>query len=516
MQRLVIALTTLFALIGVVVVGGYLLLFSASQDRAARAAPLDTAVYATAYLQPSAGQRLNLAEVLGTIPGFADAANLEEKLHELAQRLLGEAGLDYEADVRPWLGNQASVAISIQPTGTMPSRVLALIAVKDAPAAHAALDRILTDRGVAYAISSYQGVDVVRAGSAAFAVLDDLMIIGESTGAVEAALDADAGRSASLADSSAFRSTMRRLPADHLGAAYVDLRHLGALGPELVGYTTAGLALVIDRTAIRIAGSAPFDEADASEAARQQFALSTEPSSLSDWMPADTEVEVVAFGLAQTLTAFEERVAAAPELQAAEDALNQLRALAALGLGINLDGDALPLFDRETAIGARGLGSNAATGWLLVRPSDPDSAAASLDRMRHALRDRGAAVETTDRDGVTITTVRVPEVGVVAYAMSEGVIIAGIDAADVSAVLDARAAGQTLAATDGYRRAWDASGARGGNEIYLDIGAVADLVADVTALPDDGRDILHAIGALAITAPAHDNATEFHLVLTTR
>lgn len=516
MQRLVVALTTLITLIGVVVVGGYLLFFSASQDRAARAVPSDTAIYLTAYLQPSAGQRLNLAEVLGTVPGFADAANLEEKLHELAQRLLGDAGLDYEADVRGWLGNQVSVAISFELTAMAPSRMLALVAVKDAPEARAALGRILATGDVSATVRSYEGVDVLDAGSVAFAVLDDLMLIGESADAVESALDADAGRTASLADSSGFRSSMRALPADHLGAAYIDLRRLGTIAPEFGGYSTAGLALVVERTAIRIAGTAPFSAGDVSDAAREQFALSTEPSSLADWMPADTEIEVVVYGLQQTLAGLESRVATTPELQAAEDALNQLRALAALGLGINLDGDALPLFDREVAVGARGLGTAAATAWLLLRPSDPDAVEAALGRMRDALREHGAEVGTTDGAGSTITTVRVADLGAIAYAVSEGVVIVGLDATDVVAVLEARAAGTTLAATDGYLRAWDAAGARAGNEIYLDIGALADLLADATALSDDGRDILHAIGALAITAPAHDNATEIHLVVTTR
>jgi hypothetical protein len=516
MQRLVVALTTLLTLVGVVVIGGYLLLFSASRDRAAGAAPPDTAIYLTAYLQPSTGQRLNLADVLGTIPGFADAANLEEKLHELAQRLLGDAGLDYEADVRPWLGNQVSLAISFEASGTTPSRVVALVGVKDPSEARSALERILAGRGVSSTVRPYQGVDVVETGSAAFAVLEDLLVIGDSPGAVEAALDADAGRSASLADVSAFGSAMRRLPADHLGAAYIDLRRVGAIGPALGGYATAGLALVVDRAAIRIAGTAPFDEAQASELGRQQFALSSEPSSLADWMPADAEAEVVVFGLQQTLAILEGEVAAAPDLQAAEDAVNQLRALAALGLGINLDGDVLPLFNREVALGARGLGSADAAAWLLLRPADAAAAEVALGRMRDALAERGAEVEAVVRDGVTITTLRVPDLGELTYAMSEGVIIAGLDTSDVEAVLAARAAGQTLAATDGYRRAWEAAGARAGNEMYLDIGALADLLADTTALPDDGRDILHAIGALAITAPAHDNATEFHLVLTTR
>jgi hypothetical protein len=52
--------------------------------------------------------------------------------------------------------------------------------------------------------------------------------------------------------------------------------------------------------------------------------------------------------------------------------------------------------------------------------------------------------------------------------------------------------------------------------LYLDVGWLMDAMGGALSLPDDGRDILHAISTLAITAPARDGETEFHLVLTAR
>jgi len=75
--------------VGIVVVVGYLLVFAAHPDRAARVAPADTAVYLNVYLQPSTGQKLNLFELVGRLPGFRDPATLEDKIHDVAQRLLG-------------------------------------------------------------------------------------------------------------------------------------------------------------------------------------------------------------------------------------------------------------------------------------------------------------------------------------------------------------------------------------------------------------------------------------------
>ena len=111
LQRLVIALTVFIGLVGATVVAGYLTIFAAGTDRAARAVPADAIAYATVYLQPSTGQKMNMALLLGHVPGFSDASNLDQKIHEIAARFLGQAGIDYEADVRPWIGNQLSVAL---------------------------------------------------------------------------------------------------------------------------------------------------------------------------------------------------------------------------------------------------------------------------------------------------------------------------------------------------------------------------------------------------------------------
>ncbi|HTE66558.1 MAG TPA: DUF3352 domain-containing protein, partial [Candidatus Binatia bacterium] len=194
MQRLVIALTTFLALMAGVVVGGYLLVFAAAADRASRAVPAGASVYGTLYLQPSTGQKMNLAALLGHVPGLADASRLDQKLHEIAGRLLGEAGLDYEADLRPWLGNQLSIAV--EPDGTDPAaaNVTVLVAVKDPVAAGAALDRIAEDLGAAGDPESYQGVELTIGPDGAWALLDDLLVVANDAAAVRAALDADADR----------------------------------------------------------------------------------------------------------------------------------------------------------------------------------------------------------------------------------------------------------------------------------------------------------------------------------
>ncbi len=422
MQRLVIALTTFLAMMAGIVVVGYLLIFAASPDRASRAIPADATVYATLYLQPSTGQKMNLAALLAHVPGLADPTSLDQKLHEIAGRLLGEAGLDYEADLRPWLGNQLAMAVELDGTDPSAAHVIALVAVKDPALAREALDRIAADHGLSGETESYKGVDVITYPDGAWALLDDLLVLGNDASGVKAALDADADRAPSLADDQG----------------------------------------------LRVTGNAPFDPDSASAGAREAFALASEPSSLADWMPDDTQAELVVFGIAQTLRAAEEQLGTDPATADAADAINQLRAVAAIGLGINLDDDLLPLFDREAAVAVGGLqgGSSMPAGQLLLRPSDADAAAAALDRMRDALRAHGATIDESQTNGVTVTSVDVPDFGT--------------------------------------------------NEFWVDVASAMDAAGADLGVTGDVRDILLQIDALAMTAPAHDEISEFHLVLTAR
>ena len=328
----------------------------------------------------------------------------------------------------------------------------------------------------------------------------------------------NADRAPSLADDTAFLAAMRRVPPDHLASIYVDLGGLGsAVGVGAIGgYSDASLALVVEPNGLRLAGGAPFDADGASAEVREAFALASEPSSLADWMPDDTEAELVLFGVAQALRAAEERLANDPAAPEVADALNQVRALAALGLGINVDDDLLPLFDRETALAVGGLTDVAPSFQLLLRPSDADAAQASLDRMRDALRGRGSSVSEREVGGVTITTLEVPELGELSYAMRDGVIIAGLDPDHVAAALVAATDGTTLGESERYRSTWDLAGVHGGNEFWLDVAAMVDAAGEELGVTGDVRDILLEIDALAMTAPARDETSEFHLILTAR
>lgn len=519
MHRLVIALTTLLTLVGGTIVGGYLVFFSASVDRAAAVVPADTPIYVNVYLQPSTAQQMNLGGLLGRLPGFGDQATLDSKVDEAVQQLLAGSGVDYRRDIKPWLGDQ--LAVGVTPTGTNPDDLNTLLVadVKDRALADEALSRLVSQEGAAPSQETYREVPMVIGATESHAFLDEghLLVIGSDADRVRSAIDVSSGATPALGAESAFRTAMSRLPADHLASAYLDLDRLAAAAGvtgQLSGYSSASIALVAEQDGLHLVGQAPFDESNAGASARAGFALSTEPSSLSGWMPADTQAEAVVFGLQQLLGDAESQIGQQPGTDQVAQAIAQLRAVVAFGLGLNVDEDLLPLLDRETAVAITSFDAGAPHGQLLLRPSDTVAAQASLDRIRDALQQRGAQVSSTEFGGVSITTLDVPNIAAVSYAMSDGVVIIGLSADDVATALTAHASGASLGASAGYQKTFASAGGRGGNELYTDLARLLNAVRATVALPADTRDILQHVTGLGITVPAREDRIEFHAVVT--
>jgi hypothetical protein len=517
MHRLVIALVTLIGLTGATFLAGYLLLFSNSTDRAAALAPANSALYVNVYLQPSTGQQMNLGGLIGRLPGFADEASLDEKIDQVVDNLLATTGLglDYREQIKPWLGNQ--VAIAAWPSGADPAdaSVVLIAEVKDRPAADAALAEI-TASGATSEVQVYEGVDLHVADGGAYAFVGEMLVFGESPEGLQAVVDAD-GATGTLAERPDFRATMAELPPDHLASAFIDLSAIAdatETADQFAAFSTAGAALIAERDGLRLSGSAPFDVEGAASSATAGFGLGGEPSSLVDWMPDDTLAELVIFGLRRTLEDAEEAAAGTPQGEEIIDSLDTFRALAAFGLGIDIDAELLPLLDREVGLAITGIDGDMPSGQLLLRPEDPEAAEATLMRVFDGLTATGGTTSSETHDGVEITVLTIPGTAEVAFAASDGIIIIGLGAEDVASALDAHAEGRALAANERYTRTFEVAGERAGNEAFVDVGALVDLLGDGLELPDDARDILSRIGSFGFTAPSRDDRVEFHAVLT--
>lgn len=517
MRRVVVAVTALLVALGGAVVVSYLLLFSAVADRAARAAPADTAIYLNAYLQPSAGQQMNLFALVGRLKGFGDPATLESKIDEVAGRLLGQAGIDYAADVRPWLGAQIAIAAAPGDAGSPPSELL-LVAVKDSAAAQTSVPRLFAPMKIAFKHETFRGHALMTSEATSYALLDDLLVVASTPERLRASIEADANVAPSLADSPSFIAAMREVASDHLASVYLDLPRAAGLSEDrrLGGFGSAALALTAKADGVHLDGAATFAADAASDEARAAFSLGAHPTALAGWMPRTTSGEAVLFGAAQSFEDLEASLGDNSAFAPAVDALNQLRGIAALGLGINVNRDLLPLFDGEASVALRSLGGDGFHGQILLRPSDAAAAKAALDRMRSGLADRGSRVTARQVAGTSVTSVAVPQIGTVAYALLDGVIVMGLDAADVAAALEAHEAGETLETDDRYSVPFELASEHAGNELWADIPSLVEALAGTFDPGSELRDILHQIGELAMSATATDDRLEINGVLTVK
>lgn len=516
MHRLVIALVTLIGLTAAAFVAGYLFLFSAATDRAATLAPASSAVYVNLYLQPSAGQQMNLSGLIGRLPGFADEASLDEKVDHVVQNLLSSTGIDYREQVKPWLGSQIAIAAWPGNDGVADAVAAVIAEVKDPDAARAAIDDLATGEGASLSTETYRGIEVRASDGGAYAFVGEMLVIGEAAEGVHAVIDVHVGAD-SLADRADFATTMEALEPDHLASAFIDVAALveaAGAGDQVTGVSTAGAVLVAERDGLRVSGSAPFDRDGATPSDAAGFALGGEPSSLVDWMPPDTLAEAVVFGLRQTLEDAEAALGATPETQDVASTLDTVRALAAFALGIDLDADLLPLLDREVAVAVGGFDGTLPSGQVLLRPSDPAAAAAAIDRLVGALARVGATQRTETLGETEVTIVALPDTGEVAYTVVDGIVILGFGVADVETAIEAHASGDSLGTSERYARTFEVAGTRAGTEAYVDVGALVELMGDPVELPDDTRDILLQVGTLGITAPSRNAQIEFHAVLT--
>ena len=260
MHRLVIASVTLIGLVGVAVVAGYLVLFAGAGDRAATLAPANTVVYANLYLQPSTGQQMNLSELIGRLPGFADEAALDEKIDQVVQNLLATTGIDYRAHVKPWLGDQ--VAVARWPTGPDPTEVATVVfaAVSDPEAAQLVDRRADRRRRADFTTETYEGVELQVGEGTAYALVDGMLVVGNGADPIHAVIDTSAGAE-SLAAQPAFTEAMDGLPAitwpRSTSTSRASPRRRGP-PPTSAARRPPARVLVAEPDGLRLSGSAPL------------------------------------------------------------------------------------------------------------------------------------------------------------------------------------------------------------------------------------------------------------------
>ncbi len=191
--------------LGAVVAGGAVIAggawaatsFFATGSQPAEALPASTIAYASVDLDPSGGQKIEAIKTLRKFPGFTDEVDLETD-DDLRERFFEEltssgecAGLDYEQDIKPWLGSRAAMA-AIDLGEDLPAAV-GVIQVNDAGQAEDGVAKLIDTCG-----------DTGEGGSdvGGWVVDGDWMVLAETEEIAQQVVDAAEG--STLAGDAAF------------------------------------------------------------------------------------------------------------------------------------------------------------------------------------------------------------------------------------------------------------------------------------------------------------------------
>jgi Protein of unknown function (DUF3352) len=177
---------------------------------AARVVPADTLLYVHLSTDPDRGavqRALDLAARFPSYPRLRDGA---------LQRLsAASSGVSFQRDVRPWLGDEAALALLNTPGQTAGS--LVVLAVSNRNKAEGFLQRVAGAPGR----QRYRGTDISNYGNSAAAFVGGYLVIGQIVG-VRLAIDAAAARGPSLAKSKVFRRASEGMPAGRVADLYAS------------------------------------------------------------------------------------------------------------------------------------------------------------------------------------------------------------------------------------------------------------------------------------------------------
>ncbi len=188
--------------------------------------PASTVAVAEVDLDPSAGQKLALFNLLRKFPDSAGLKDSDKTFGDWLVRKLAESGsgddtLDFAKDVEPWLGKRFAVAAVPAPAGTGSggSGVDAVLVLQE------------TDQAAASA-----AMEKVRAhgSTLGYAFLDGFLVVTPDSAKGAERVVADAQKSA-LSAASDFTADVASLGSDEVVTAWVDAGRAGQLVKDQMG-----------------------------------------------------------------------------------------------------------------------------------------------------------------------------------------------------------------------------------------------------------------------------------------
>lgn len=482
-----------------------------------------TVAYMESRLDLPGDQRDNLITFMGRFPGFADPAAFDLKVNDTLDRLTREASQDrytYTGDIEPWFDGEFALGVTELPDMSMDSGGLdggsesippfvGALSVADRAALDGFLARLRAEApGATFTETSHDSTTIVtyqpESGpeqAFSYAVTDESLLFALAPEHLVAALDVRSGAQPSLADSALFQERFASLPAERLGAVYLDLSGYRTLleegSDELDDSTAEMLSDALDQLPEAVAGSLRVEAdrlvLDMLVSAGVDTPLPPSRStSLAARMPSTSafyaETRDVGEGISKVVEGLVDSLGAPPAQ------LDQIEAF----LGVPVEDFLLWIEDTAVSVAVDG---DQLTFGLAATVTDATVAAQRVERLTTAIRAASAFGEmpfTLDEEeiaGSLVTTIALksPSTSLpddmgfepsLSYGIHEGIFYMGVGDFVSSAMQQSEAG--SLAADPDYATALEAAGgATNSGVAYLDLAALRAFAEGL--IPDEGR-----------------------------
>jgi len=512
-----IALRWVLAIVGIVIViAASALIVSLAGSRPTTSIglgymPATIGQYSEVRMDLPGDQRQKLAAFLAFFPGFKDQSQVEPKLNETLDKIVGLVSggkQTYTANVEPWFAGQIAVgagfpgasrvasANPLAPGLDTATATLVVVTIKDQAKAEAWLT---ATAGSALVKQTYNGADVWTASNAgplasAIGVTDKVLLVG-GVDAVHAAIDTKG--QGTLATDPDVKAALAQVDRDYVVLTimrtrpYIDavVKILETAKPGLLSSTKIDDTLIALIPAWQVSFMRFENDAlvstSATPASDIGFDAANRKSNLLGHAPSNAILWLDVHDVGPTLNAVLSKFRALPETK---DAFAQFdQALSLLG---GFDG-VIGWWGDVAVVVAPGADGTIGGG-LLIQPRDQAQAVHFMTTLSGYLTlaggSSGLTVRTEDHNGTKITIIDYSSLpgfnagslpagykAELAYAVADGVVVLGYGRDFVASVLDAHP-GASLADDARFKQLLGRVGEENISSTFVDLNAIRLLV----------------------------------------
>ena len=469
--------------------------------------------------------------------GTPEAQNIIEKgVEDFNQKMIGESDINYEKDLKPWVGNvmiaflPSSIVNSAPaaPQGGQEHNILLVVGIKDKISALNFVNKLKSEKGVKSQESDYQGEKIAefttdRGTKSYSTVLDDHLVIAFDRKAVAEAIDTFKGKPSFASKESLNNSPKGVEVQNPLVQIYIPDSNIAVqqlsnnpnasqLPPQtltsLKQVKSVAAGIGVDDMGIRVKVIAKLDP----QVIKAQYQPA--PGAVEAQLPAETFALVTGQGISRSWSALVERSKTEPELKQAIDQVKQRFQT----VNIDLDQDIFSWMDGEfaSALVPTNQGTLAPLGFgatLIIHTSDRRTAEDTLKKLDTLAQSNSITVGKTNIQGKAVTEWQTPSQGALlghGWLNQDSVFVA-VGEQVINAI--ATSPNPPLNNSDTFKAVIGSLPKPNGGYLYIDMEKTVSLVThnllqpQNIAIPPETSAFLNSIRSLGATATSPDNST---------